>query len=234
MYNKEKDQQALKKMTHLSREIILRLSMSGALSYSIWVDFYSVLHKHKNIFKFTVRTTAKDINKWFEKHNKEWAGDMSNGFYYAMSDYYYEDLKKQIEELRKNFEDNYKKATMNYYELLGWTQLIGYFIQYSDLFFSKSMDSVKEAYGIDVRTGYNKYDFSACRKMMDNLYDQIWSKVKSFHTEPNVTINNNTSTCQKISGELIATMDDRDWIKECLRKAKLVYETNMYGYGELK
>ena len=232
MYRKEEDEKIIRKMTYSSRELTLRLSMSGAVIKAIWLDFYGVLRKHQDVFKMPMRTTAKNINDWLDTQEQKWLKPYVRGFYFALSDYYYEDSYQMVTDLRCSFERNYKKATMQHYELLGWVQLMSYMIEYADILYHKSLQNVEDTYGIDVKSGYKDYDFAYCKQAFNHLYDLIWKRVGRCHTKPNVVIDNNTPECQSLSKKLIMTYDDKDWMKERLRKAKMVYDTNMFGYAE--
>lgn len=235
MYNPTKDKEILRKFQLINNETIIRFSMSNELAYAVWVDYFSIIHKYPNICDPDILSIAKEIDNWFAENEAKWSKMMtSKGFFLALADFTYDDSKALIEDIHQAFENNYKEATMEYYQLLGWTMATLFFIERAKVYYSETISDIKKSYGPGLCNLFKCFRFGACYDKMDILYHRIWKKVRKYHTGEDVTINHNNERTKDVTFKFNHTITDGKWIQERLRKSKLTYEINMYGYRDIK
>lgn len=122
----------------IDKELMLRLTAVGAVSYSAWVDFYASLSGMKFLNSRKIETTARRIDKLYEKAQDDWSHfAATKGLSFAYGDVCTDHAYKlALNDLLIELFTNYYYGTMKSWKMLGVSSVINYSFGYRSLYIS--------------------------------------------------------------------------------------------------
>lgn len=220
----------------IDKELMLRLTAVGAVSYSAWVDFYASLSGMKFLNSRKIETTARKIDKLYEKAQDDWSHfAATKGLSFAYGDICTDHAYKlALNDLLIELFANYYYGTMKSWKMLGYLQLSIIVSGIGAYIFHGLIDFVEKTYGISVKSGYNCFNLGNISHSTNALSKMIWKLEKENCEDTNTIIDNNSDEIKKLFRIYVSNVSDIRWLMDNLHDASILYNDKKYGYAELE